>query len=62
MDITAVDNKGNAVPNGEVTVYDRKTGTAVNIMTKDSIGYSSVKLNDKGKTAYICRMEVILSR
>ena len=51
VDITAVDNKGNAVPNGEVTVYDRKTGTAVNIMTKDSIGYSSVKLNDKGKNS-----------
>ena len=51
VDIIAVDNKGNAVPNGEVTVYDRKTGTAVNIMTKDSISYFSVKLNDKGKNS-----------
>ena len=49
VDITAIDDNDNAVPEGEVTVYDKKTGKAVDITLKNGNKQSCVKLNDKGK-------------
>lgn len=49
VEITAIDDNDNAVPEGEVTVYDKKTGKAVDITLKNGSKQSCVKLNGKGK-------------
>lgn len=49
VDITAIDDNDSAVPEGEVTVYNKKTGKAVDITLKNGSKQSCVKLNDKGK-------------
>ena len=49
VEITGIDDNDNAVPEGEVTIYDKKTGKAVDIILKNGSKQSCVKLNDKGK-------------
>lgn len=54
VDITANDDNGNAVQEGELTVYDKTTKKDVDIILKNGGKQSSVKLNNDGKaTIYL---------